>query len=301
MPTPPKILVIDDEPLNLEIIAEHLEEMACEVFRYASADEAWGHLQALPANPYDLVLLDRMMPGMDGIQLLRLLKVDARFKQVPVVMQTAANSPEEVRQGIAAGAFYYLAKPYSGRELLAIVQAALKSVPAPLELGKVQDQLVGDVFEFSTLTEARTLAHLLSLRCPQPELAAMGLAELLVNAIEHGNLGICYEQKRALRLADRWEAEIERRLALSDQAGRKAKVEARQTQDAWTFTVTDCGNGFDWQRYLTIDPERVYDPNGRGIAMAKQLCFSSLEYLGCGNTAVAIIRTDRTDSTLSTS
>ncbi len=300
MPASPKILVIDDEPMNLEIIAEHLEEMPCEVLSYASSLDAWAHLDALTVNPYDLILLDRMMPGMDGIQLLRRLKEDARFKQVPVVMQTAASSPVEVREGIAAGAFYYLAKPYSGRELLAIVHAALTPMASPAAPLDGQDRLVGDVFEFSTLTEARTLAHLLSLRCPQPELAAMGLAELLINAVEHGNLGICYEQKRALRLADTWEAEIERRLSLAEQAGRKASVEVRQTDNALIFTVTDCGTGFDWQRYLAIDPERAYDPNGRGIAMAKQLCFSSLEYLGCGNTAVATIQTDRTDPTLST-
>lgn len=287
MREPARILVVDDEPLNLEIIAEYLGDEGYDMRLFDSAPQAWEHLRQGDVRPYDLILLDRMMPGMDGMQLLRNIKADARFRQTPVVMQTAASSPEQVREGVSAGAYYYLSKPYSGRELRAIVQAALGDQPAPLPA--LEPNGKGDIFEFASLHEARELAARLALRCPQPELAAMGLSELFINAIEHGNLGISYAEKTALRLSNRWEAEVERRLALPENAGRKARVEVKLGADVLVFTVSDCGAGFDWQNYLAIAPERAYDPNGRGIAVARQLCFSGLEYRGCGNTVVATI------------
>lgn len=287
MREPARILVVDDEPLNLEIIAEYLEDDGYVMQLFESAQQAWEHLRQEEGRSYDLILLDRMMPGMDGMQLLRNIKADPRFRQTPVVMQTAASSPDQIREGIAAGAYYYLSKPYSGRELRAIVQAAVGEQPAPLPT--VEDTGKEDRFEFSSLNEARELAARLALRCPQPQLAAMGLSELFINAIEHGNLGISYGEKKALRLANGWESEVERRLAQPQNAGRKARVEVKQDADTLTFTISDCGPGFDWQNYLAITPERAYDPNGRGIAVARQLCFDRLEYRGCGNVVVASI------------
>ena len=285
----PRILVVDDEPVNLEIIAEHLEDEGYALHLFESAPQAWEHLRQLEGKPYDVILLDRMMPGMDGMQILRKIKAAPRFRQTPVVMQTAASSPEQVREGVAAGAYYYLSKPYSGRQLRAIVQAALGEKTIPLD--SVEAAGSDAVFEFFSLQEARELAARLARRCPEPELAAMGLSELFINAIEHGNLGICYAEKTALRLSNRWEAEVERRLALPEYATRKARVEVKQVADELIFIVSDCGQGFDWQNYLAIAPERAYDPNGRGIALARQLSFASLEYHGCGNIAVATVST----------
>lgn len=290
----PRILVVDDEPLNLEIIAEHLEDAGYEMQLFDSAPKAWEHLRQPDVQPYDLILLDRMMPGMDGLQLLRGIKADPRFRQTPVVMQTAASTPEQVREGVAAGAYYYLSKPYSGRQLRAIVQSALGRQPIPLD--SVEAAGSDAVFEFSALQEARELAARLAMRCPQPELVAMGLSELFINAIEHGNLGITYAEKTALRLANHWEAEVERRLGLPEYAECKARVEVKQVPDSLEFIVSDCGQGFDWQNYLAIAPERAYDPNGRGIAVARQLSFSRLEYQGCGNVVVATVLLSPTSS-----
>lgn len=283
----PRILVVDDEPVNLEIIAEHLSDAGYDMQLFDSAPQAWEHLQQAAVKPYDVILLDRMMPVMDGMQLLRGIKADPRFRQTPVVMQTAASGPEQIREGIAAGAYYYLSKPYSGRELRAILQAALGEQALPLpSLGAA----VGDtVFEFASLQEARELAARLATRCPSPEVVALGLGELFTNAVEHGNLGISYAEKTSLRLANRWEAEVERRLMLPENANRKVRVEVKELANEVVFIVSDCGSGFDWKNYLAIAPERAYDPNGRGIAVARQLSFSKLEYRGCGNTVVATV------------
>ncbi len=293
------ILVVDDEPVNLEIIGEYLDEPIYSLTFAEDGEEAWEKLQAAQSSPspIDLIVLDRMMPRLGGIELLKRVKADQRYRHVPVIMQTAASSPEQVREGINAGAYYYLTKPYEPDALLGVVRAALEDVAdqrasasAAASVG-VYQLPVGEtrVIDFHTLDEAHHLAGELATLCAEPSLVAMGLTELLVNAIEHGNLGISYAEKKALRQKDGWEDEVARRLADPAYAQRRARVSIVRDSGAVVFTVEDEGAGFDWQRYLEFDPERAFDPNGRGIAMARQVAFGKLEYRGRGNVVVATV------------
>ena len=119
----------------------------------------------------------------------------------------------------------------------------------------------------------------------------MGLQELLLNAVEHGNLGIRYEEKTQLVLEDRWKNEVERRLELPQYRERQASVTyAKNTRTlTLTLTIRDQGAGFDWRKYLEFDTKRAFDPNGRGIAMARMMGFDSMEYQGNGNQVVVKI------------
>jgi anti-sigma regulatory factor (Ser/Thr protein kinase) len=141
-------------------------------------------------------------------------------------------------------------------------------------------------FTFRTLEEARGIAATLAGLCRDGTGSGLGLVELLVNAVEHGNLGITYAEKSRLRQTFEWEHEIDRRLATEPYASRRARVTLRRDGNEIEFIVTDEGNGFDWKPYLNLDPDRAYDLNGRGIAMAKMLGFNSLEYQGKGNVVV---------------
>lgn len=291
-----RILVVDDEPINLEIIREYLEEARYDLDLVVSADEAWQRLD--DGGVYDLAILDRMMPGMSGIELLKKMKADARFRAIPVIMQTAASAPEQIREGIEAGAYYYLPKPYEAEILAAIVRAALADVQEREEAGrratahvKAMELIDLALFRFRRIEEVGPLIEVLASLCPDPERAAPGLTELLVNAVEHGNLGISYADKKRLRIEDRWESEVARRLVLPEYRDRCVRVRVERHADRLEFTVTDEGAGFDWRRYMEFDPERAGDPNGRGIAMARMLSFAVLEYRGNGNTVVATIST----------
>ena len=94
--TQARILVVDDEPFNLDIVSEYLDGMDFDLVMVESGEAAWDAL-CDTAQPFDLVLLDRMMPGIDGIMLLKRMKADERFASIPVIMQTAATSPEQIR------------------------------------------------------------------------------------------------------------------------------------------------------------------------------------------------------------
>ncbi|MFC5302192.1 response regulator [Azospira restricta] len=293
---PTRILTVDDEPLNLAIIEEYLSEETD--YRLDSAGDGEAAWQALTgANaPYDLVILDRIMPALDGLELLRRMKGDPRFAGIPVIMQTAASTPEQVREGLAAGAYYYLTKPYEPETLCAVVRAALgdqralrSAVNRAGSMERAFQQLSSIEFSFRTLDEARTLAEFLAGLCPNPQAALFGISELMVNAIEHGNLGISYREKTLLLMENDWHAEIGRRLELPQFRARVAHVRLEPQPDCLRFTISDAGAGFDWQRYLDFDPTRIFDPNGRGIAMAQRTSFASIEYPGCGNVVVATV------------
>jgi DNA-binding response OmpR family regulator len=291
-----QLLVVDDEVINLQIIREYLEDSGHQLELVTSAERAWECLTT-DGCTFDLVILDRMMPGMNGIELLRQMKGDARFASIPVIMQTAATAPDQVREGIEAGAYYYLAKPYEPETLLAIVRAALADVGVressrqqTLAHVKAMELLDQAEFRFRTLEQVGPLIQVLTSLCAEPETVASGLSELLLNAIEHGNLGISYADKKRLRLENTWDAEVARRMVLPEYAQRSARVRVARRPDHLEFTIIDEGGGFDWRRYLDFEPERATDPNGRGIAMARLMSFATLEYRGNGNTVVATVR-----------
>jgi DNA-binding NarL/FixJ family response regulator len=119
---PARVLIVDDEPLNVDYLEQELDGLGFETETAASGPEA---LERVAASPPDLVLLDVMMPGMDGISVLRILKGDPETRLVPVVLMTALNSVEDRVRGIEAGADDFLSKPVDDRELVARIRTAL--------------------------------------------------------------------------------------------------------------------------------------------------------------------------------
>jgi len=288
-------LVVDDEQLNLFIIEEFLEGEALQLDVQSDPLAAWDNLQSADP-PFSLVILDRMMPNLDGMEFLRRMKAEPRFADIPVIMQTAASSPDQVRQGLEAGAYYYLTKPYEPEALISITRAALEDrrsrqqlISRAIRLQEAQRLISNVEYRFVTLEDVAHLVPVLAAMCPQPEVVAPGLSDLMVNAVEHGNLGVTYLEKSLLKWEGDWEGEIRRRLELPQFKGRIASVRAELSPQAIVFRITDQGDGFDWQKFMQFDPERAFDPNGRGIAMAKAMSFSNLTYQGKGNIVVATV------------
>ncbi len=283
-----KILAVDDEEFNLDLMVHHLGRAGYHVVR---AKDGIIALQKLEDDPgIDLIVLDRMMPNLGGMEVLRRIKADARFQDIPVVMQTAAAAADQVSEGIKAGVYYYLTKPYKGATLLGIVRAALADAGTKNKLkekvsacARGLDLMEEARFRFQTLEEAAGLASYISNCFPKPENVAIGLHELLLNAVEHGNLGITYSEKTKLLQNASWDAEIERRLGLPENRKNFATLSFKATQAALVIQIKDAGRGFDWKKYLEFSADRVTDTHGRGIATSRALSFHSLEYLGAGN------------------
>jgi diguanylate cyclase (GGDEF)-like protein len=117
-----KILVVDDEPTIVELIEESLRMDGFETTRAYSGEEA---LEALSKDPPDLVLLDLMLPGMDGYEVCRQMQKDVRLSQIPVIMLTAKSAVADRVAGYQKGADDYITKPFDAEELLVRVRAQL--------------------------------------------------------------------------------------------------------------------------------------------------------------------------------
>lgn len=287
------ILVIDDEPGNLEIITEYLED---EGYDITTAVDGESGLKIITESPdtFQAVLLDWMMPGMDGIEVLTTLKSNNELKHIPVIMQTAKTAHEDLLNGMQAGAFHYLTKPYQQQTLCTIVSAAIAdgqryaALRNELQQGSKTLRLLNQAkFAFRTLEDAQNIAACIAKATPIPEKILMGLSELLINAIEHGNLNISYQEKTELNETSSWHDEIIRRLALPEYKNKYATLEFVQENDKVTITITDQGKGFKHENYLTMDPERAYDSHGRGIYMAKLMSFDQIQYANNGTQVIA--------------
>jgi len=156
-------------------------------------------------------------------------------------------------------------------------------------------RLVSGIFEFRTLAEAEKLSTLLAANYPDPDRVAVGIWELLSNAVEHGNLAIDFAEKSRLLRSGTYHAEIERRLARPPFGERVARVEFRRSRTRIRLSIVDEGQGFDFRAYLDADMP-LDAPNGRGIAIASRLSFDRLTYRGAGNRVDAISVLPRTPS-----
>ncbi|NOR68356.1 MAG: response regulator [Methylomarinum sp.] len=289
------ILIVDDEEFIRDLLCIYLDETYA-IILAADGEEAW---EILDSNKYEFatILLDCMMPRLDGIALLKRMKADSRFIQTPVILQTALDVSERISEGIAAGAFYYLTKPVSQQTVCAVVKSAVENYIAVTvkhrEITSEQKQYLGlfkqAVFQLKTLQESRVLSPRIAEFFPDPQRVLLGVNELLINAIEHGNLGVGYEDKSRLLKDGCWESEIECRLGLPEYADKTVLVQVTRSTESISMIVIDQGNGFDWTKYLEISSERAFDLHGRGIVMSKMISFDSISYHGSGNEVIAEI------------
>ena len=119
----PKILIVDDEPFNVDYLEQELEELDCETVSAGNGQEALEKVQAV--SP-DLVLLDIMMPVMDGFAVLKRMKADPTLRDIPVIVISAMNDLQSVVKGIEQGAEDYLPKPFEPVLLHARISSSLE-------------------------------------------------------------------------------------------------------------------------------------------------------------------------------
>lgn len=287
-----QILAVDDEELNLMIISDLFEGVEShyhyEITTIGNGMDAWKILEAEP-DRFDVILLDRMMPDMGGMEVLSRIHSHPILMHVPVIMQTACASDDEIQEGISAGAYYYLTKPFNGDSLISIVQTATRDHFLYSDLRKdllahKTDNLTitAESFTIYSLDDVHNLAINIVSQYPGLERILLALYELLLNAIEHGVARIGYEAKTTLIESGGWEDEVNRRLQKLDKDQRSVAVECKCDGNSIEIEINDHGDGFDWKRYKEMSPERIYDNHGRGIALAC-LFADAIEYSGNGN------------------
>ncbi len=123
------ILVVDDEEDILELVRFHLSREGYEVLCAETGEDAWRKIKT---QRVDLLVIDLMLPGIDGLELTRKLKNDSQTRQIPVVMLSAKGEEVDIVTGLELGADDYVTKPFSPRVLLARVRAVFRRRAAPV-------------------------------------------------------------------------------------------------------------------------------------------------------------------------
>ena len=118
-----RVLVVEDETEIRQLIALHLRREGLVVDEVAQGEQATHRLSS---NEYDLAVVDWMLPGMSGIEITRWIRGQGRFRQVPILFVTAKSEPDDIAEGLNAGADDYLTKPFDTHVLIARVRALLR-------------------------------------------------------------------------------------------------------------------------------------------------------------------------------
>jgi len=253
------------------------------------------------AARFDAIVLGVTAMCSPQLDVLRALKAEPALRGLPVVMIGHAHDGHVVSAGIRAGAHYFVSRPLDPALLVSALRAAIEERRAYVDLERELEATVGSVallrqadFEFRSVDQARVLAGLLAKVAPDPVRVVTGLWELMLNAVEHGNLGLDYGAKSALLEANAWTDEIERRLGREPYRRRFARVSVRQDETAVRYRIVDCGDGFEPSPFLDFDPGRLAHVHGRGIAMARRVSFDEVRYHGKGNDVEATIYREAT-------
>jgi phosphate regulon transcriptional regulator PhoB len=135
-----RVLIVEDEPDIRDLLTFHLERDGFQVARVGTGTEA---LRQVRLTPPDLVILDLMLPEMDGLEVCRRLRADAATATLPIIMLTAKGDEVDRVVGLEIGADDYIVKPFSPKELIARVRAVLRrsrapAAGAPLVVGEIQ-------------------------------------------------------------------------------------------------------------------------------------------------------------------
>ncbi|WP_419796607.1 MAG: ATP-binding protein [Terasakiella sp.] len=225
---------------------------------------------------------------------LRIFKRKEFAKYVPVIgIAPFASSKNKISRQLF---FHLISAPVHEQILAHTIEAGnsdFKRYQALLNEVQSRTSAIGLIqsgtFTLKTLQQAEALTTMLSLACPDPSSVALGLSELLVNAIEHGNLEISYSQKSQLLERGQWDAEIRTRLEQDKYKDRFVEIQFSRTPDTIEIIIEDQGDGFDWKKYMQCDPGKFNNKHGRGIALVIAMGFTKLEYNEKGNRVKAIV------------
>lgn len=293
------ILFIGNERPYLESVANYVKEHGFPNYKILNYDTAFSELITYPEN-YTAIILETDGERDDAFNILKKISTSSVLKTLPIILYPEAESQELaaelIEMAIKQGVRYCLPQPGNQPLTIQILQAAAQDYERHLGWQQTPKQekavycLESAFFKFKTLQDAHAVALFIAEACPNPRLAIVGITEILVNAIEHGNLGITSEEKEdLLREENAWLQEIERRLKLPQNNNKYVEVHITRDPQELRLKVKDQGKGFNWRDIDKFKRDMMFNTHGRGITMAKNLIFKEVRYMGVGNEVECII------------
>ncbi len=173
----PMILIVDDTPKNLQVLVNILRKEDCKVAVAKSGEKA---LSLVNEHIPDLILLDIMMPDMDGFEVCRMLKESDETEEIPIIFLTAKTETEDIIKGFELGAVDYVTKPFNSLELLSRVRTQLEVKKSREQILKINTQLRKEIAERIKIAE--------ELRMKNAILDRMAVTDSLTGLFNHGHI-----------------------------------------------------------------------------------------------------------------
>ena len=269
------ILVVDDTEVDRRLVAGMLTKDGNHTIHCANnGEEAVSFLQrSFP----DLVLTDLFMPGMDGIELLQLIRRE--YPLIPVILMTSRGTEEIAVQALQSGAASYVPKHLLSRYLLKTVRDLLAQALESRSRARLLGSMTANDFAFSIENDAalipivvgflqESMSHMAMCDGSERLRVSVALEEAITNAVNHGNLEVSSE----LRQGDdsRYYELIRQRSKEEPYRGRRVHIKTRMSDRDTVFVIRDEGPGFDVAGLPDpTEPENLERAGGRGILLMK--------------------------------
>lgn len=288
------VLLAEDDDIWRVVAAMILRKSGFNVLEAADGDTALK-LYNMAANTIDVVLADILMPGVNGVEL---AKINFEHRFIPFIICTAVNDPFMAMDALHHGVQDYLVKPVDGHLLINVLVGALarhhfyqETKENPVFGGNLDRIIIAPRLSEIARAHSWLFRKMAPLNlCNRDKAFVYALYEFLMNAHEHGCLGLGEKSKAELIRSDRYAEELIKREREIN--GGRLEVCISLLQDKVAVTIEDDGRGFDFERYLNIKGdelvERLARPNGRGIAIASRY-FDSVFY-GNGGSRVTLVK-----------
>jgi DNA-binding response OmpR family regulator len=287
------IMLVEDEEINLRMMEGMLKHLGHRLILARSGREALKKFNKfLP----DIVILDILMPRISGIEVLKEIRI--KNSGTIVIMVTASNKEEHAIESLRLGANNYLKKPIHYDDLIPLIHKYNSTVQKKSREKLVLSKMISRKFSMEIENDlqiipkiAQYLANETATLFDHDQIISINIAllELLVNAYEHGNLAISYEDKSKAIAERRLDKLYEERLANPIYSQRRIKIEFTLEKDCCEWIITDEGTGFQSSQFTNLSSDDRQNEHGRGIFISK-FHLDELQYLGNGNIVRALKR-----------
>jgi DNA-binding response OmpR family regulator len=287
-----RVLIVDDQDALRVMLARMVERAGFEPVEAKDGEEAVERFKTFAPI---VVVSDIMMPKMDGLALLeRIKQID---RGAAVILMTGLGNEEVLLQALRGGATNFFKKPFNVADLIQQIravaeyrrEAARSTLTTPFleEETKLFRIPSGDE-RYLPLINQVTLQ--LPRILPEEEILNLkiGIEEMIVNAVEHGNLGISFAEKAAAIEAGTLRELMAERLKGAG-AAKVVTVTSRLTRERFEITISDGGEGFDWRALPGVEAGNLLAYSGRGIFLTK-IYFDEVRYNERGNEVTLVKR-----------
>ncbi len=283
-----EILAIDFKNNASNDLFKQLKNNGLKIAFAENAKEAMTNLEG--NEKISLVFLNDEIGSSEKNRFLELIKQNSKTNQIPIVVNNASNDNDNIAENLRANVKLFIQKQFSDEVILSMFNNIVNDLQSRKSLEEDINHYQTAIknatlcnFKFKKLDEAQAVANIVAQICPIPEMALLSLTELMVNAVEHGNLGITYKEKSKFLRDDTWFKEIARRTELPENKDKYVSVNVKNLKSELICHIKDCGKGFDWQKYIELNDHSTEEIHGRGIALANAISADKIEYVGKGN------------------